>query len=97
MEKHRSCASCGSANHHVADFTTYKQGMKSFGYTPEEEGRNETEEHEFYRGLIIKIGAGCFFLQSRRSFQNGLSFVLGGCEKSESPETQASTGRSAKY
>ena len=61
MEKHRSCASCGSANHHVADFTTYKQGMKSFGCTPEEEGRNETEEHEFYSGLIIKIGAGCFF------------------------------------
>ena len=28
MDKRRSCANCGSADHHVADCTTYKQGMK---------------------------------------------------------------------
>ena len=33
MNKRRSCAKCGSADHHVADLTYYKQGMKSLGYT----------------------------------------------------------------
>ena len=37
MEKRRSCANCGSADHHVADCTTYKQGMKSLAYAPDEE------------------------------------------------------------
>ena len=58
---------------------------------------NQTEEHEFYSGLIIKIGERCFFLQSRRPFKNALSLVLGGVEESESLEKQASTGRSAKH
>ena len=57
MDKRRSCANCGSADHHVADCTTYKQGMKSLGYAPDEEVMSQTEEHEFYSGLIIKIGA----------------------------------------
>ena len=61
MDKHRSCANCGSADHHVADFTTYKQGMKSLGYAPEEDDMSQTEEHKFYSGLIFKIGARCFF------------------------------------
>ena len=57
----RRCANCGSADYHVVDCTTYKQGMKSLGYAPEEEDMSQTEEHEFYSGLIIKIGARCFF------------------------------------
>ena len=35
MDKRSSCTSCGSADHHVADRTTYKQGMKNLGYAPE--------------------------------------------------------------
>ena len=31
MDKRRSSANCGSADHHVGDCTTYKQGMKSLG------------------------------------------------------------------
>ena len=62
MDKHRSCANCGSANHHVACCTTYKQGMKSLRYAPEEEDMNQTE---FYSDLIIKIGARCFFFCNR--------------------------------
>ena len=31
MDKRRSCANCGSADHDVADCTTYKQGMKTVG------------------------------------------------------------------
>ena len=45
----------------VADCTTYKQGMRSLGYAPDEEDMSQTEELEFYSGLIIKIGARCFF------------------------------------
>ena len=68
MDKRRSCASCGSADHHVADCTTYKQGMKSLGYAPDEEDMSQMEEHEFYSGLIIKIGARCFFCNQEGHF-----------------------------
>ena len=61
MDKRRSCAKCGSAEHHVADITKCKQGMKSLGYATDEEDMSKTEEHEFYSGLIIKIGVRCFF------------------------------------
>ena len=47
MEKRRSCANCGSADHHVADCTTYKQGMKIRGYAPDEENMSQMEEHEY--------------------------------------------------
>ena len=36
MNKRRACANCGSADHHIADCTTYKQSMKSLGYAPDE-------------------------------------------------------------
>ena len=61
MHKRRSCSKCGSADFYVADCTKYKQGMKSLGYAPDEEDMSQMEEHEFYSGLIIKIGARCFF------------------------------------
>ena len=60
MNKRRSCAECGLADHHVADCTTYKQGMKSLGYTPDADDMRQIEEHVFYSGLIIKIGSRCF-------------------------------------
>ena len=69
MDKRRSCANCGSADHHVADCTTYKQGMKSLGYAPDEEHMSQMEEHEFYSGLIIKIGARCFFCNQEGHFR----------------------------
>ena len=71
MDKRRSCANCGSADHHVADCTTYKQGMKSLRYAPDEEDMNQKEEHEYYSGLIIKIGARCFFCNQEGHFKMG--------------------------
>ena len=68
-DKRRSCANCGSADHHVADCTTYKQGMKSLGYALNEEDMSQMEEHEFYSGLIIKIGARCFFCNQEGHFR----------------------------
>ena len=69
MNKRRSCANCGSADHHEVDCTTYKQGMKSLGYAPDEEDMSQTEEHEFYSGLIIKIGARCIFCNQEGHFR----------------------------
>ena len=69
MDKRRSCANCGSGDHHVADCTTYKQGMKSLGYAPDEEDMSQMEEHEFYSGLINKIGARCFFCNQEGHFR----------------------------
>ena len=69
MDKRRSCANCGSADHHVADCTTYKQGMMSLGYAPDEEDMSQMEEHEFYSGLIIEIGARCFFCNQEGHFR----------------------------
>ena len=69
MVKSRSRTKCGLADHHVADCTTYKQGMKSLGYAPEEEDMNQTEKHEFYSGLIIKIGARCFLYNQEGHFR----------------------------
>ena len=65
----RSRANCGSADHHMSDCTTYKRSMKSLGYAPEGEEMNQTEEHEFYSGLIIKIGARCFFCNQEGHFR----------------------------
>ena len=61
MDKQRSCANCGSTDHHVADCTTYKQGMKSLGNTPDEEDMSQEKMHEFYSGLTIKTSARYFF------------------------------------
>ena len=69
MDELRSCANCESPDHHVADCTKYKQGMKSLGYAPDEEDVNQTEEHEFYSGLIIKIGARCLFCNQEGHFR----------------------------
>ena len=69
MDKRTSCANCGSVDHHVADCTTYKQSMKSLGYAPHEEDMSQMEEHEFYTGLIIKIGARCFFCNQEGHFR----------------------------
>ena len=56
MDKRRSCANCSSADHHRANCTSYNKGMKSLGYAPDEDDMNQMEEHEFYGGLILKIG-----------------------------------------
>ena len=69
MYKRRSCANCGSAGQHVAGCTIYKQGLKSLGYASDEEDMSQTEEHEFYSGFIIKIGARCFFCNREGHFR----------------------------
>ena len=53
----------------MADCTTYKQDMKSLGYASDEEHMSQMEEHEYYSGLIIKIGARCFFCNQKGHFK----------------------------
>ena len=53
----------------MADCTIYKQGMKFLVYALEEEDMNQTEQHEFYSDLIIKIGARCFFCNQEGHFR----------------------------
>ena len=43
--------------------------MKSLGYAPDEKIMSQTEEHEFYSGLIIKKGARCFFCNHEGHFR----------------------------
>ena len=54
MNKRRSFLNCGSADHHVADCTTYKQGMKSQGYAPDGEDMSQTEEYAQSASSVIK-------------------------------------------
>ena len=43
--------------------------MKSLGYAPDEEDMSQMEEHEYYSGLIINIGARCFFCNQEGHFR----------------------------
>ena len=43
--------------------------MKSLGYAPHEKDMSQIEEHKFYSGLIIKIGAICFFCNQEGYFR----------------------------
>ena len=43
--------------------------MKSLGYAPDEEDMSQMEEHEYYSGLNIKIGARCFFCNQEGHFR----------------------------
>ena len=43
--------------------------MKSLGYAPDEKDMSQMKEHEYYSGLIIKIGARCFFCNQEGHFR----------------------------
>ena len=49
--------------------TQHTNGMKSLGYAPDEEDMSQMEEHEYYSGLIIRIGARCFFSNQEGHFR----------------------------
>ena len=53
---------------------------------PDEEDMSQMEEHEYYNGLIIKIGARCFFCNQEGHFRM-IVLVLGSGQGPESPQT----------
>ena len=60
--------------------------MKSLGYAPDEEAMSQMEEHEFYSGLIIKIGARCFFCNQEGHFRMDCPLFWEAVENQSNPK-----------
>ena len=61
MDKRRSCANCGSMDHHVSACSAYKQNMKAIGYFIDDVDATDEDHEEYVWGLIMKYGPRCFF------------------------------------
>ena len=70
MDKRRSCANCGSMDHHVSACSAYKQNMKAIGYFLEDADATDEDHEEYVRGLIMKYGPGCFFCNLEGHFKS---------------------------
>ena len=69
MDKRRSCENCSSTDNHVSACPTYKQGMKSLGFSLEDEDASEIDHEDFMRGVIAKFGPRCFFCNLEGHFK----------------------------
>ena len=70
MDKRRSCANCGSMDHHVSACCAYKQNMKAIGYFLEDADATDEDHEEYVRGLIMKYGPRCFFCNLEGHFKS---------------------------
>ena len=70
MDKKRSCANCGSMDHHVSACSAYKQNMKAIGYFLDEVDVTDKDHEEYVRGLIMKHGPRCFFCNLEGHFKS---------------------------
>ena len=70
MDKRRSCANCGSMDHHVSACSAYKQNMKAIGYFLEDVDATDEDHEEYVRGLIMKYGPRCFFCNLEGHFKS---------------------------
>ena len=70
MDKRRSCANCGSMDHHVSACSAYKQNMKVIGYFLEDADATDEDHEEYVRGLIMKYGPRCFFCNLEGHFKS---------------------------
>ena len=52
MDKRRSCANCGSMDHHVSACSAYKQNMKAIGYFLEDADATDEDHEEYVRGTL---------------------------------------------
>ena len=52
MDKRRSCANCGSMDHHVSACSAYKQNMKAIGYFLDDVDATD-EDHEEYEVILL--------------------------------------------
>ena len=56
MDKRRSCANCGSMDHHVSACSSYKQNMKAIGYFLEDADATDEDHEEYVRGpRLMKV------------------------------------------
>ena len=70
MDKRRSCANCGSMDHHVSACSAYKQNMKAIGYFLDDVNATDEDHEEYVRGLIMKYGPRCFFCNLEGHFKS---------------------------
>ena len=70
MYKRRSCANCGSMDHHVSACSAYKQNMKAKGYFLDDVDATDEDHEEYVRGLILKYGPRCFFCNLEGHFKS---------------------------
>ena len=70
MDKRRSCAKCGSMEHHVSACSAYKQNMKAIGHFLDDVDATDEDHEEYVRGLIMKYGPRCFFCNLEGHFNS---------------------------
>ena len=70
MDKRRSCANCGSMDHHVSACSTCKQNMKAIDYLLDDVDATDEDHEEYARGLIMKYGPRCFFCNLEGHFKS---------------------------
>ena len=70
MDKRRSCANCGSMDHHVSAFSAYKQNMKAIGFFLDDVDATDEDQEEYLRGLIMSYGPKCFFCNLEGHFKS---------------------------
>ena len=70
MDKRRSCANCGSMDHHVSACSAYKQNMNAIGYFLDDVDATDEDHEEYVRELIMKYGPRCFFCNLEGHFKS---------------------------
>ena len=70
MDKRRSCANCGSIDHHVSACSAYKHIMKAIGHFLDDVDATDEVHEEYVRGLIMKYGPRCFFCNLEGHFKS---------------------------
>ena len=70
MDKSRSCANCGSMDHHVSVCSAYKQNMKAIGYFLDDVDATDEDHEEYVKGLVMKYGPRCFFCNLEGHFKS---------------------------
>ena len=70
MDNRRSCANCGSMDHHISACSAYKQNMKAIGHFLDDVDATDEDHEEYVRGLIMKHGPRCFFCNLEGHFKS---------------------------
>ena len=70
MDKRRPCANCSSTDHHVSACPIFKQGMKTIGFSLEDEDASEVDHENSMRGVIASFGPRCFFSNLEGHFKS---------------------------
>ena len=90
MDKRRSCANCGSMDHHVSACSAYKQNMNAIGYFLGDVDATDEDHEEYVRGLIMKYGPRCFFCNLEGHFKSDCTQVWDAVADAKHPRHEES-------